>query len=522
VQNVEVVVERIPAFDFLNPAQANLAGDCNPAFIFADLLLNPRCGLACDKNADVDTDSISDAAETFLEEANGFSPLYTRPEELRSLLADFLSMVDAAPVLDVDGKISLVVQRQSGVKTLYIRESNLVDLPSFDPADWSSVVNETYLNYTDRDAGWNGDFVAWKDNAAFFAKQRPEPQTLDKPFITQREIAAQLCALAGALAALPQNSGQLKLAFDPDVFDLLAPGGSFHFDYAPRPVLSGIYRVVKRSLPDPAQPVITIEVVLDRSYLYTQTIIKQPAVVPPDGSVVPAPDPDAVAPVVAALMELPLALCPNSAPGLGVLVQRDVPGTQSAQLWLGRNYVFTGTAPESFLLLQTLAKFALHGRLTADYAASTATITPDNALPAEADDPLPVTEDLTLQLDGPELLLPDVCAFDALANATLLFVDGEIMSIATATLTAAGAYTLTVIRGRFGTTIADHAAGAEIWIIARADLPVAQHPHFLGGNTARFKLFLDWQQAADVDAFSQTFTGDNWKAPIYLQQPPMP
>ncbi|MGA2787648.1 MAG: hypothetical protein ABSF60_08975, partial [Verrucomicrobiota bacterium] len=104
----------------------------------------------------------------------------------------------------------------------------------------------------------------------------------------------------------------------------------------------------------------------------------------------------------------------------------------------------------------------------------------------------------------------------------LLFVGNEIMSIAEATLTDSGAYTLTVVRGRFGTAIADHALGDTVMIIALADLLPLQHPHFLGGNTGRFKLTLGGQDASDVDAFDQVFAGTNWNFPVYLQQLPNP
>lgn len=525
VQNVEVVVERTPSFDWMtNTAHAVIAGDCNPGIVLADMLLNKRCGLACSTD-DVDTAALDAAIEQLFSEEVGLSPLLTRPEEVRSQIVEILSMVDAAVVLDADGKLSIALQRQASIQALTIDETDLVDLPQFDPADWSSVINETYINYTDRDAGWNTDYVVWKDNAGFFAKNRPEPQNLDKPFITQKVLAQVLATILGQAAALPQSAGKLQIAYTDAIFASCAPGNGFTFSYTSRPALAGIYRITKRTLPDPAKPVFEIEVALDRSYLYTSTffgglVTRGIGGTPTGGTGGDVPPLEPIPTTTAALFELPVALCPNSQPAIAALVQRDATSTLSAQLWLGRNYVFNGTAPESFFALGTITKFALHGELTADYPASAATLAIANALPAEADNPLPLTDGFNVQLDGPDQTMPDVSDFDALANTVLLFVDGEIMSVAEASLTGAGAYGLTVIRGRFGTPIQDHAAGAAVYIIARADLAIFQHAHFRGGNTGRFKLIFDFQQISDVDAFDQVLDGGNWNFPVYLQQPP--
>ena len=221
------------------------------------------------------------------------------------------------------------------------------------------------------------------------------------------------------------------------------------------------------------------------------------------------------------ILELPAALCPESKPALAALVARDQQSTIVSKLWLGRNYVFNGTAPDSYLALATITKFAFHGVLTGDFAAATAFVSIANALPAEAvGSPFPLAAGLPVQFDGPDIILPDVFDFDALANTLLLFVGGEIMSISGATLTAAGAYDLTVIRGRFGTAIADHLAGDIVFVIALADLVPLQHPHFLAGNTARFKLTLGSQQVADVDPFDMVLAGTGWNFPVYLQQLP--
>jgi len=515
IQNIECVVERTPAFAGMGtPAHAVINGDCNPACIAADLCLSVVYGLACDPNDDFNAASFNAAAEQFYGEGIAFSPVLDRPNEALSTHNDILSMVDAAIVVDANGLLAIAMQRQGTIAAVNVQDANLVEFATFTPQAWSEVINQTYLNFLDRDSGWQPDFILWADNAGIYAKDRPDAQTLDKQFITNRALATQLCAIAGQVSALPKNDGKLSIAFDAGLFASLTPGNGFTFTYAHRADQSGIYRVMSRSIEDPAKPVFVVEVSVDRSYLYTTMAgeyisSEEP---PPEDS----PIPDLVEFVPFGnfqIVELPAALCPDSQPAIAALVARTSPSMTIAALLLGRNYTFTGVPPESFELLQTLSKFALHGVLTADFLAAAAVTAPDNALPAESadwPDPLPLTAGLQIQLDGPDLILPDVSDFDSLAGGVLLFVGNEIMAIGEQQMTAAGAYTLTVIRGAFGTTIADQHAGDVAFIIPRSSLVPIQHPHFLAANTAEFKLTLGQQSITDVVAFDLTFTGANW------------
>jgi hypothetical protein len=384
------------------------------------------------------------------------------------------------------------------------------------------VINETFINYNNRDAGWQPDDVVWNDTAGIYAKDRQDPQTLDKQFITNWDLATWLCNIAGQLAALPANPGKLSLAFDAGLFAALSPGTGFTFTYAHRPAQSGVYRVISREIEDPAKPIFTLEVAVDRSYLYQP----MPALMAGSGLGSVIPDDLTFDPFANyRILELPAALCPDEKPAIVLLTARDSLGTSFANLFLGRNYTFNGTPPDSFVQLQTLSKFAQHGVLAADFPAASATTVPANALPAESADwanPIPLTAGMQIQLDGPDLILPDVADFDALAGAVLVFIADEIMAVAEQTLTASGAYTLTVIRGAFGTAVADHAAGDTVFVIPRSFLVPIQHPHFLAGNTAEFKLTIGSQSVLDVSSFNITFAGTGWNFPVYLQRLPNP
>jgi hypothetical protein len=211
-----------------------------------------------------------------------------------------------------------------------------------------------------------------------------------------------------------------------------------------------------------------------------------------------------IQPNVYRLVQLPAALSPHNRFTLAPLVRRNQISSVRAKLWLGRNFAFTGDPPESFFELTAITQFAFHGRITRAIVGNELAMAFSNdAPPSLVNDPLPLISQVTIQLDGPDQILPELFDFDALANSVLMFAGDEIFSLSASTLTGPGAYTLTAIRSRLGTPQPDHANGEEIFIIGLADLTLVQHPLLAAGNTARFKLTIGMQHPSDVDAGDQ-------------------
>jgi len=201
------------------------------------------------------------------------------------------------------------------------------------------------------------------------------------------------------------------------------------------------------------------------------------------------------------LIKLPATLAPGGNLSLAALVRRNHCREMGAAVWLGRNFAFQGTAPESYFHLGAVRRFAFHGKLTSDLKSDSPLLPIANPIPKYATNPVPLVDGPQIQLDGVDLILPELFDFDALVNATLLFVGDEILSIAAATLIGPGAFALQVIRGRFGTMIATHLVGADFFIIPLADLTILQHPSFVPGGTSLFKLTIGVQQLAAAAAF---------------------
>jgi hypothetical protein len=278
-QNVEVVMTRVPSFAWQsNQAHAQIGTDCNPGIIIADLLLNNRAGLGLVAGIDVNTGMLDAAIEQFYQYGIGLSPIWTRPDELRSLFLSILENVDASPALDINGLLAVIVATPPATAVVNgalqyqcaeITDDDLTDLPVFQPGDWSSVINQTFLTFVDNDSGWVRDYVNWNDNAGIYGKARPDPQFLDRPMVTNRNNATILAAVFGQMSAMPKCDGRIQIAWDDDLYGQLTPGAPFYYNSDLRTQYSDVYRVTAVTLPDPGKPLIELEFQLDRSYLYT-------------------------------------------------------------------------------------------------------------------------------------------------------------------------------------------------------------------------------------------------------------
>ena len=95
---------------------------------------------------------------------------------------------------------------------------------------------------------------------------------------------------------------------------------------------------------------------------------------------------------------------------------------------------------------------------------------------------------VSLTLDGADTTIPEQTLFQALAGDLLAFLGDEICGVISATLTAPNTYRLFLSRALFATPQQAHLSGAEVFLIARADLQPVWHPHFQPNNTARVKV----------------------------------
>jgi hypothetical protein len=505
VQNIEVEIECQPAGDWMqNPADAIIGNDCNAAAIAADILLHPRAGLALSTD-EVNIDSFNNAMRIIAAEGLGVSPVWTRRDEILSMTNALFEAVDAAWTLNDSGLLAIALRRY-GIPVGTVTDAQLTDLPQFEPENWSEVASSGRLDFIDADAGYASDYVEWKDQAGLAAKDRPDPLSLDRPFVTSKSVASIMASISGAVASIPRTPGTLKLAWSDALFAMLVPGALFALTHDAKPARNGMYRVVSRTIQDAAVPEFEVEIELDRTYLYS-TAFESGSVETEQATMGVARSLTASANAISldasntrfAVVELPPALCQGT-PAIAALVPRDSVQTVAAGIFLSRNYSLSGSeSPDSYVKLASLNQFAWHGSVIADFPADT--------------DCIELRRKLRLALDGPDQALPDITPFEGLSNQLLVFADSEILSVLSATMDSDGSYSLQVARGRFATQVLAHDAGEVVFLVNRSALVPISHPVLQPGNVARFKVVLGADAISDSDPFEVGITGAAWCLP---------
>jgi hypothetical protein len=220
------------------------------------------------------------------------------------------------------------------------------------------------------------------------------------------------------------------------------------------------------------------------------------------------------------IVQLPIGLAPDDVSmWLACLARRNQITDANFRLYLCREFTFNGGPLDSYIFLVSQKTFAWHGLLTSSFLAAADEVAVGNSLPATLPpgcpntNPFPLVAGLEIQLDGPDLILDEATDFDSLCGDLLAFVDDEILSLSTADLTDTGAYSLTVVRGFFGTAIADHQAGAHIFICRRLDVLPLSHPYFQSGNQIKLKLAIGAADVSNAIPFSLTLpesSGIGW------------
>ncbi len=269
IQNVEIVLSRTPTAPWqANAGENDINDEANPAIIFYDLLTNPRAGIGLTA-ADFNIAQLAAACTRFATEGLGISPIITRSDTLLSTIQQLCESVDAIPVLDAAGLLSLIPIRPpanyAALPTL--TDIQLAELPQLKAQDWSNTCNQTRIVFPNNDAAWNDDFVEWFDFGSISATQKiAQPNTLSRDWITDRSIALALVQAAGLTAAVPAFTGTLTLLFTPALWTTLIPGTLFINNFVTMPRANGIFRITKRTFNKSDQPTFTIEFQADRSY----------------------------------------------------------------------------------------------------------------------------------------------------------------------------------------------------------------------------------------------------------------
>lgn len=474
VQNIEVVVSRYPTIPMLSPYEI-VNDDVNPLVPVLEWFQNPRIGVGVADDY-FDAAGLLATAATLSNEGVGVSPWLVRAQECRQLLLKTLEYCGGYTRTLSSGQFTIGLERSAADPGALpvVNETMMTKKLEMTPEDWSMTHGETRVKFTNA-TDWQEDAKTYRDRGNFQITGELNPQTIDRSWITNPNLAQTMANAVGRVAALPATTGQISLRRIPALYDALPPGALFQINYTPRNYSGMVCRVTERNLSNPARPEFTITYKVDRSYVFA-------AVPGSSGAVGAPPDPEETAPVAvpqittARVVELPLALCPEGILSLAVLPIRPSVKTVSCKIHLGQSYDFAGEVlpPESYEVLASNNKFAIHGTVQANYVAVTPTI--DNAI------------GISVLLDGVDALMEEQTEFDGLANDLLAFVGDEILSVLQVVVEGPSLYRLYCVRNRYHTPRQAHAAAAEVFIINRSSLQALQHPGFRYGNTVNLKL----------------------------------
>lgn len=337
--NVEVVIGRYPKPGWMTAA-VDINGDCNPVAIIAEWLQSKIFGLGLIDGM-LDTTALDEIAQQLEAEEIGLSPYITKATSARQLISQLCEYFDGFPLLTAEGKFKLGLARAAedeGALPL-IDESNLLDIPDLDPESWASVRTKTWVKFMDSSRDWKESALPYRAAGASQVYGDNTPQTLDRTWVTNAQLAQKIVAATGRTQALPSTGGEFTVNKSVD----LSAGDLFRLSYDKLGISNMVMRVVTRAAGNAGERSITLTARIDRSYLNDAFYL-------PDDDETPVPvdtSPASFEEDAQGLMELPVGLAVAGKITVAPLVARPNFYTTGYNIWLRRNYDLGSAYPPS-------------------------------------------------------------------------------------------------------------------------------------------------------------------------------
>jgi hypothetical protein len=517
--DVELVIERSP----LNYTGAVALGgtkrrdyDASLVHALVELLSHPRVGFGF-VASDFDLPQLATAAAKLIGEGIAASPLIDEAETVDAIVEKFCEYMDAWPSFRDGVKLQILLAREPAVgATAYplIGEYDLVQPPRHQSEGQQETANKVVVKFLDWTRYFEKDTETWVDAGNYAQRGRWTPVTLDRSWVTVRNVAVKLARRHAKLVSVPLIRDELTVRRDLVDDELgrrgddVVVGSWVRVTYALWN-LTLLMRVVKKVVPSDRSQAIKLTVESD---LYQDAVLAYTADDPP------GPDDDLSVDAGGALhweiVELPAALVSDDAgrqnlavPYFGVFAAR-------ASAMDTRLAVYASQDGSSYkrVVVQSAGKWAIYGTL--DVAMD---------LGPQAD----LAVDVLIHIPAGQA---DYRAVGAGVgdNAALwrgdylLYCGGEWMSYREAynsqdSLTGARMVNLHgIVRHRFGSVIKAHDAGAACWLIRKSDLRAYTNAGFRlasdpAANVVWFKVTTGtkttWFPVADVTAAALTVQG---------------
>lgn len=454
IPNIELIVSRYPDPSWFTAA-AVIDGECNPAAFIADLLMDPMVGPGLPE-ARLDTASFNAAGATLASEGLGISPIVTRAQNVRQLLAEAFAIIDGYFFVTPAGKIGLGLIRAPGGGLTAVNEANMTDRLQLEPENWPSTLNGLGIVFQNREEDYNANLVPFNDAGNFRVVGVSHRKTLQRPWITSRTVAERVALSTGAREALPEMKGSIRVRRS--VGKLLTPGTAFALTSADQGLAALTARVQKQLLPSPkGLPAVRIDWVIDRSYLNANFVVPEVSAHPAAGITIWGAFQRAI--------EWPWMRAYNL-PQVAVMTTR-------TERVVGSFFLHAKKPSGSYEQWAHSPAFVIFGTVS-DY---------DYPITTTIDDGLGMVVDL----DGPDQEVTTGQSLqDALLGDWVAVVDSEILGVYGAELVSAGRYRFKTIRGRFDTVAESHALGNYVYLFRLQEAPL--FPGLMEMSTQGYKV----------------------------------
>lgn len=368
--NLEVIVRRAPNQSVVTGSPAALNdGQANAIAALADLYTDPvfGAGLVADTPGAPDSATWQSAA-TALDATpaqTAISPKITGAVTLRQFTAELLAYVDGFLRFNSAGEIEAGRFPHNAAPPTFtaantIDYHDLIDEVQYTADGWEQTVNQTQVQFTDRERGFQDGGVVAVSGYNLAVTGEPRTKRIDRPWITRRQQATDHAAEFNKIIAEPKLAGSLVVR--QEKADTIRPGDLFLLTHDALSV-SVVCRCIGKDIAAPPAGRATIRFESDRA---SAPVPYQPSTGADPGTAWP----DLETLSLQQLIQPPPALVGSNTDATIVpLVARTSSVTIQADLWL------RSADTALFYRLDSVLQFAVYGTMQAAYNPSTLTYT---------------------------------------------------------------------------------------------------------------------------------------------------
>jgi hypothetical protein len=384
------------------------------------------------------------------------SPLISTEMEFRQLVADTLEYFNG--FIRRNGNTIELGMWNLGNPTSVatLTDDDLLGDPELTPTGWNSTLNEITVVYKDRIHHFNDYAQVYRSATNFRITGAPRPETVQRPWITDKDLAKAYVTQYGALQALPYLSGDLHVKREWLSNNNVLPGQIITYNSAFY-ALSFLLRLDQVEYPADKDAKATLTVEWDRSKwpsLYIAPGFQGP------GGFVMGPR---------AVWKLRITEVPYLLHDKKFLTQVVCLGVKGNYELAGFRVWASFDGGQTYQDLANSNHFGYYGKTDAAFADTGGAVT---------------MRFYGVALDQIETQTPAQQNDDTL----LCFIEAEVLSIGIVGPLGGGRFNVGFRRGRLGTTRVAHAANLDAFFIFRSQMREIDNAQFVPGQVILFKL----------------------------------